>query len=86
MLDDAEFRQVVSLRSRDRREVDRERMFGAMLREYARLTGFYETNPNAIYRHHLSIYGPPCSKCGKPLRTPRAKLCGSCMRPVEKRA
>src|SRR5687767_1084696 len=42
------------------------------LDEYNRITGDQETNPNAIWHHRLSIYGPPCSKCGKPLRTPRA--------------
>jgi hypothetical protein len=83
MLDDEEFRQVLSFWDKGAGATDRERKFGAMMREYERITGFHETNPNAIYHHHVSIYGPPCSKCGKPLRTPRAKLCGSCMHPVK---
>ena len=41
-----------------------------VLQEYERLTGFHETNINAIYHHVASLYGPPCSCCGKPLRTP----------------
>jgi hypothetical protein len=54
------------------------------LAEYERITGFHETNANAIYHHGLSDYGPPCTSCRKPLRTPKAKLCGHCMRPVNR--
>lgn len=52
-----------------------------ILDAYKRITGYAETNPNAIWHHRLSLYGPPCHHCGKPLRTPKAKLCGSCMAP-----
>jgi len=57
-------------------------MFSAGLDEFERVTGFRETNPNAIWHHKVSLYGPPCDRCGKPLRTPRAKLCGACMQHV----
>ena len=45
---------------------------------YHQFTGFSETNPDAIWHHRLSIYGPPCSACGKPLRTPQASFCAAC--------
>lgn len=45
---------------------------------YRAFTGFEETNINALHHHRLSLYGPPCAHCGKPLRTPQAKLCAAC--------
>lgn len=45
---------------------------------YERITGFKEMNPNSLYHHRLSLYGPPCHACGKPLRTPQAKYCANC--------
>lgn len=49
-----------------------------ILRRYLELTGFEETNPNAVWHHVASHYGAPCSSCGKPLRTPRARMCAAC--------
>jgi hypothetical protein len=54
----------------------------SVLAEFERITAYKETNPAAIWHHRMALYGPPCKSCGKPLRTPQAKLCGSCMTPV----
>jgi hypothetical protein len=53
-----------------------EQRFAPVLREYARITGYQATNPIALYHHRLSLYGPPCSNCGKPLRSPKANCVG----------
>ena len=45
---------------------------------HEQLTGYKETNPNALFHHRLSIYGPPCHVCAKPLRTPQARYCAMC--------
>lgn len=55
--------------------LDRFRLF---LDYYNSLTGFNETEPNAIMHHRIAQYGPPCESCGKPYRTPMAKFCAAC--------
>lgn len=83
MLDEEELAQLSWARISEREPALRKRLDFA-LSEYNRITGYCETNPNAIYHHRLSLYGTPCRACGKPLRSPSAKLCGSCMAPVER--
>jgi len=89
MLDDAEFERVATLYSGAPRGLQASRDEGAPVKalatllapvceEYERLTGFHETNANAVMHHRLSLYGPPCAACGKPLRTPRARHCAAC--------
>ena len=50
----------------------------AALRLYLELTGYPETNPDAIWHHRISMYGPACKACGKPLRTAEASFCAAC--------
>lgn len=45
---------------------------------YAQLTGHVESNPNSLFHHRVSLFGPPCTHCGKPLRTPLARRCVHC--------
>jgi hypothetical protein len=78
MLDDDEWKRVSSLFHKGQGN-PRDQMYALAVREYEQITGFHETNPNVLWDHVLSRWGPPCEKCGKPLRTPKAKLCGSCM-------
>jgi hypothetical protein len=54
----------------------------AALAKYSHLTGYFETNADAIWHHRLSDYGGPCAHCGELLRTPRAKYCVECGRTV----
>lgn len=48
------------------------------LKKFEELTGYRETNVNAIYHHRRSLYGPECSNCGKLIRTSRARFCAEC--------
>ena len=79
MLDDKEGRYVLELMGLDERrtrDIESAKLF--VLQRYFEVTGFQETNANAIWHHRLSQYGPPCQNCGKLLRTPRAKMCAAC--------
>ncbi len=82
MLDEVEFSAVISKRGAGAEGDLGGALYGSVVAEYERITGYRETNPAAIWHHRLALYGPPCKSCGKPLRTPRAKLCGSCMTPA----
>ncbi len=53
------------------------------LAAYFEMTGFQETNVDALWHHRVNLFGPPCASCGKPLRTPMAKHCAECGMPRE---
>lgn len=50
---------------------------------YEKLTGFHETNFNALWHHRLTLYGPECPACGHLLRTSKASFCAHCGRKRE---
>lgn len=48
------------------------------LDHYERISGIRLAHPDELYWVQLSRYGRSCPHCGKPFRTPRAKLCAEC--------
>lgn len=45
----------------------REKGYGQQaMRVYEMLTGHQASCADALWHHRISIYGPPCSACGKP--------------------
>jgi hypothetical protein len=90
MLDEEEFEQVArvhqevmerfraSRRKGEKAFVSVEDILAPVCAEYMRLTGFHERNVNAVLHHRLRLYGPPSTRCGKPLRSPRARYCAAC--------
>ncbi len=52
--------------------------FNKLLNYYKEVTGFEETNHNAIMHHIIDMYGPDCENCGKPYRTEKATFCPKC--------
>ncbi len=83
MLDDDEFERACSLKGTGTGDL-RARQFAPILEQYRQMTGFDETNINAFYHHRISLHGPPCRACGKPLRTSKARFCAACGHPVDK--
>jgi hypothetical protein len=58
-------------------------LFAPVCTHYERITGMKESDRNEIMKHRISLYGPLCKRCQKPLRTPKARSCGACMHPVQ---
>lgn len=74
MLEETDWQQIGPLMSQASNPAVAERALDL----YYRLTGFRETNINAIWHHKTNEHGPPCRECGKPLRTDRASFCAAC--------
>jgi|SRR5450756_2243775 hypothetical protein len=81
MLSEEEYQFVMSFVSAESGLPFGERQENA-LEAYRQITGDGETGFAVLYHHRLALYGPPCHFCHKPLRTPRASLCGCCMKPI----
>ena len=90
MLNKEEFVIASELYSKGFKIVNKERKerFKELLEYYYNITAFRETEPRAIMHHSLEQIGPDCENCGKPYRTPKAKLCANCgnKKPVHKDA
>lgn len=78
MVDEDEWATVRPLLSFSSGVTRRDEYGAAALAKYHEFTGFEETNVNALWHHRASLYGSPCSGCGKPLRTPQANFCAAC--------
>ncbi len=80
MLNKEEFGIASELYSKGFKKLKQNRKdrFKELLEYYNDLTGFGEIEPNTIIHHSLVQIGPDCENCGKPYRTPKAKLCASC--------
>jgi hypothetical protein len=82
MLDEDEYAKANELYGQAIREVKlhggRILRFKPLLDYYKDVTGWEETEPNAIMHHRVAQYGPACENCGKPYRTPQAAFCAAC--------
>jgi hypothetical protein len=80
MLDDTEFSAAQDLFGKAFKSSSptmKER-FKPLVDYHEQITGYRETNPNAIMHHQISQYGGPCENCGKPYRTSEASFCAAC--------
>ncbi len=83
MLDEDEYAKAHVLYGKGMRNIHlnlgtRQERYKELLDYYFEVTGFPETEPNAIMHHRIEDYGPPCENCGKPYRTKQAAFCAAC--------
>jgi len=82
MLDKDEYAKAHKLYGECMRDIHKEggrlARFKPLLDYYKEVTGWDETEPNAIMHHRFEQYGPPCENCEKPYRTPQASFCAAC--------
>lgn len=78
MLTDTEWQSWEKLRRTIRHVRGTREYEQAMLEKFNDLAGDTETNLNAIWDHRVLAQGPPCVRCGKPLRTKQAAYCAAC--------
>ncbi|MBN8712249.1 MAG: hypothetical protein J0I10_22985 [Verrucomicrobia bacterium] len=46
--------------------------------KFEQMTGYQETNMNAIWHHRRSLFGRECPSCGHLFRTPQSRFCAHC--------
>jgi hypothetical protein len=56
-------------------------MYRLALSTFQKMTGVEDIDPLALWHHRQADLGPACHHCGKPLRTPHARLCAACGKP-----
>ena len=82
MLNEEEYAKACELYSEAIRntngEEDRLIRYKALIDYYKEITGWDETEPNAIMHHRIEQYGSLCENCGKPYRIPLASFCAGC--------
>ncbi len=83
MLDKGEFEKAQILYSKGMKNTgmrfnNPQERFKELLAYYFEITGFRETEPNAILHHSIQLYGPACESCNKPYRTKQASFCAAC--------
>ncbi|MCR9247756.1 MAG: hypothetical protein NXI31_22240 [bacterium] len=52
--------------------------YAELLAEHVRIAGHANVRPEDVWHHRRADHGPPCRRCGKPLRTPGATRCVLC--------
>lgn len=67
-----------ALEGRRLRKGDEEVLYRGVAALYRKMTGVANMEPREILRHRLSRIGPPCERCGRERRTPRAGKCPDC--------
>ena len=55
-----------------------ERRLAALHEVQVQLSDGENVSLSELLRHRPEYFGPPCSHCGKNLRTPRARMCVAC--------
>jgi len=83
MLDEAEYRPVhrlVLAGVRAAKAAGAGDEFAAARAEFERIAGEPAAG-NSFLHHQLGHFGPPCEKCGRPLRTKVASYCVECGAP-----
>ena len=55
------------------------KLYNPAISEFERITGEkMDCSFDHLLKHRISLYGKLCNKCGKPLRTNKAKFCANC--------